>query len=69
MSEYLCMYMPVVVNSGNSIRILYPRECFYSWADPNGPVRTVCKSTTKCCCCTCLILFPYDDDVVVSASC
>jgi hypothetical protein len=42
MSEYLCMYMPVVVSSGSSVRILYPRESYDSWADPKGPVRTVC---------------------------
>jgi hypothetical protein len=26
LSEYLCMYMPIVVSSGSSVRILYPRE-------------------------------------------
>jgi hypothetical protein len=46
LSEYLCMYMPAVVSSGSSVRILYPRESFDSWADPEGPVRTVCQSTT-----------------------
>jgi hypothetical protein len=40
------MYMPAVVSSGSSVRILYPRESFDSWADPEGPVRTVCQSTT-----------------------
>jgi hypothetical protein len=40
------MYMPVVVSSGSSIRILYPREYFDSWEDPEGLVRTVCQSTT-----------------------
>jgi hypothetical protein len=43
LQEYLCMYMPVVVSSGSSIRILYPREYFDSWANPEGPVRTVCQ--------------------------
>jgi hypothetical protein len=28
------MYMPVVVSSGSSIRILYPRESYDSWEDP-----------------------------------
>jgi hypothetical protein len=28
--EYLCMYMPVVVSSGSSVRILYPRESYDS---------------------------------------
>jgi hypothetical protein len=46
LSKYLCMYMPVVVSSGSSVRILYPRESYDSWADPEGPVRTVCQSTT-----------------------
>jgi hypothetical protein len=40
------MYMPVVVNSGSSVIILYPREYFDSWADLEGPVRTDCHSTT-----------------------
>jgi hypothetical protein len=39
------MYMPVVVSSGSSIRILYPREYFDSWADLEGPVRMVYQST------------------------
>jgi hypothetical protein len=39
------MYMPTVVSSGSSIRILYPREYFDSWADLEGPVRMVCQST------------------------
>jgi hypothetical protein len=39
------MYMTVVVSSGSSIRILYPRESFDSWADPEGQVRTVFQST------------------------
>jgi hypothetical protein len=47
MSEYLCMYMPVVVSGGSSVRILYPRESLDSWADLEGPVRTVCQSTTR----------------------
>jgi hypothetical protein len=46
LSEYLCMYMLVVVSSGSSIRILYHREFFDSWADPEGLTRTVCQSTT-----------------------
>jgi hypothetical protein len=46
LSEYLCMYMPDVVSSGSSVRILHPREYFDSWADPKGPVRMVCQSTT-----------------------
>jgi hypothetical protein len=33
------MYMPVVVSSGSSVRILYPRESYDSWADPEGLVR------------------------------
>jgi hypothetical protein len=41
------MYMPVVVSSGSSVRILYPRESYDSWADLEGPVRTVCQSTTN----------------------
>jgi hypothetical protein len=40
------MYMPVVVSSGNSIRILYPREYYDSWEDIEGSVRTVCQSIT-----------------------
>jgi hypothetical protein len=40
------MYMPVVVSSGSSVRILYPREYYDSWEDPEGPVRTVFQSTT-----------------------
>jgi hypothetical protein len=40
------MYMPVVVSSGSSVRILYPRESVDSWADPEGLVRTVCQSIT-----------------------
>jgi hypothetical protein len=28
--EYMCMYMPVVVSSGSSIRILCPRESYDS---------------------------------------
>jgi hypothetical protein len=63
------MYMPVVVSSGSFIRILYPREYFDSWEDPEGPVRMIYQSTTKFCCCTYLIMLPYLDDVVVSASC
>jgi hypothetical protein len=40
------MYMPAVVSSGSSVRILYPRESYDSWEDPEGPVRTVCQSTS-----------------------
>jgi hypothetical protein len=40
------MYMPTLVNSGSSVRILYPKESFDSWADAEGSVRTVCQSTT-----------------------
>jgi hypothetical protein len=28
------MYMLALVSSGSSVRILYPRESFDSWADP-----------------------------------
>jgi hypothetical protein len=41
LSEYMCMYMPTVVSSGSSVKILYPREFFDSWADLEGPLRTV----------------------------
>jgi hypothetical protein len=40
------MYMPAVVSSGSSIRILYPRESYDSWVDLEGLVRKVCQSTT-----------------------
>jgi hypothetical protein len=40
------MYMPVVVSSGSSVRILYPRESYDSWVDPEVLVRTVCQITT-----------------------
>jgi len=40
------MYMLVVVCSGSSIRILYPREAYSFWVDTEGPVRIVYKSTT-----------------------
>jgi hypothetical protein len=40
------MYMLVVVSSGSSIRILYPRESYDSWKDPEGPVRKFYQSTT-----------------------
>jgi hypothetical protein len=40
------MYMLVVVTSGNSVRILYPRKYFDSVVDLKGLVRTVCQSTT-----------------------
>jgi hypothetical protein len=42
----MCMYMPTVVSSGSSIRILYPRESYDSWEDPECPIRIVCQSTT-----------------------
>jgi hypothetical protein len=42
LSEYLWMYMSVVVSSGSSVRILYPRESYDSWEYLEGPVRTVC---------------------------
>jgi hypothetical protein len=29
------------------VRILYPRESYDSWDDPEGLVRTVCQSTTN----------------------
>jgi hypothetical protein len=41
------MYMPDVVSSGSSDRILYPREYYNSWVDPKGPVRMVYQSTTN----------------------
>jgi hypothetical protein len=40
------MYMPTVVNSGSSDMILYPRESYDSWANPEGSIRIVCQSTT-----------------------
>jgi hypothetical protein len=40
------MYMPTMVGSGISIRILYPSESYDSWIDLEGPVRTVSQSTT-----------------------
>jgi hypothetical protein len=46
LSEHLCMYMPTVVSSGSSVRILYSRESYDSWTDLEGLVRTVCQSTT-----------------------
>jgi hypothetical protein len=39
------MYMPTVVNSGSSVRILYPREYYDSCEYTKGPVRMVCQST------------------------
>jgi hypothetical protein len=39
------MYMPIVVSSGRSSRILYPRESYDSWADPKDLVRMICQST------------------------
>jgi hypothetical protein len=40
------MYMPIVVNSGSSDMILYLRESYDSWANPEGPIRIVRQSTT-----------------------
>jgi hypothetical protein len=39
------MYMPAVVNSGSSVRILCSRESYDSWEDPKGTVRKVYQST------------------------
>jgi hypothetical protein len=36
------MYIPTLVNSGSFVRILYSRESYDSWVDPEGPIRTVC---------------------------
>jgi hypothetical protein len=44
--EYLCMYIPDVVSSGSSVRILYLRESYDSWVDTKGLVRMVYQSTT-----------------------
>jgi hypothetical protein len=46
LSDYLCMYMPVVVSSGSFVRILYPGESFDSWEALEGPVRMIYQSTT-----------------------
>jgi hypothetical protein len=40
------MYMLVVVNSGIPVKILYPKESYDSWEDPEGMVRMVYQSTT-----------------------
>jgi hypothetical protein len=40
------MYMTAVVSSGSSVRIIYPRESYDFWVDPEGLVMTVCQSTT-----------------------
>jgi hypothetical protein len=40
------MYMPVVVSSGISVRILYPREYYDSSAYAEFSIRTVYQSTT-----------------------
>jgi hypothetical protein len=40
------MYMPTVVSSGSSVRILYPRESYDSWEDLKCPVMMFCQSTT-----------------------
>jgi hypothetical protein len=45
LSEYMCMYMPVVVSSGSSIWILYPRESYDSWEDLKGSVKKIFDST------------------------
>jgi hypothetical protein len=70
------MYMPAVVNGGSSVRILYPRESYDSWADLEGLVRTVCQSTidvaeapVSFCCHMLMMMFQLrvvDDDVPVS---
>jgi hypothetical protein len=36
--------MPVVVNNGSSIKILYPREYYDPWADPKVLVRMAYQS-------------------------
>jgi hypothetical protein len=41
------MYMPTVVSGGSYVRILYPREYYDSWVDPEGLVRMVCQSTMR----------------------
>jgi hypothetical protein len=46
MSEYLCMYIPFVVSSDSSIRILHPSESFDYWEDSEGSVRTIYHSIT-----------------------
>jgi hypothetical protein len=64
------MYMPAVVSSGSSIKILYPRESYDSWADPEGLVRTVCQSTTDVVAeALVLILLPHVDDIVPASCC
>jgi hypothetical protein len=40
------MYIIVMVSSGSSVRILYPRESYDSWEHPKGSVRKVNQSTT-----------------------
>ena len=71
--------MPVVVSSGSSVRILYPRESYDSWADPKVTVRKVCQSTTNvvvdtlasfCCHMLMMLLFQlYVVDDVFLVSC
>jgi hypothetical protein len=39
------MHMPLVVSSGSSTRILYPRESFNSEVDPDVLIITVYQST------------------------
>jgi hypothetical protein len=40
------MYIPVVVSSGSSIRILYPKDSYDYWENLDSPIRMVCQSTT-----------------------
>jgi hypothetical protein len=40
------MYMPAMVSSGSSVKILYPRESYDSWENVEGSVKTVYQSTT-----------------------
>ena len=73
------MYMPTMVSSGSSVRILYPRESYDYWANPEGPIRTVCQSTTNvvvdapasfCCHMLMMLLFQLRaNDVDVPTSC
>ena len=39
------MYIPSMVSSGRSISILYPRESYDSWVDPEGSVRKFYQNT------------------------
>jgi hypothetical protein len=40
LSKYMCMYILVVVSSGSSVRILYPKESYDSCEYPKGLIRT-----------------------------